>query len=135
MPDQQPSPNKPSAPNPGAAGMLTPQEPEGERAASRVVIVGAMHAIDNEILKWPRGSKEERYLLKARKALTRGFGNGEDAAEELSPAMMKMYLAALLGPTAPAGGPQAPAAAATPGPRPGAMPMGPGAPMGAAPPQ
>ena len=58
--------------------MAVQQDPEGDQMESRVAIVGAMQVLDRQVLKWEPGSKEAKYILKARKALTRVAG-GIDA--------------------------------------------------------
>jgi hypothetical protein len=124
---------QPSPPNPGAGAMAVQQDPEGDQMESRVAIVGAMQVLDRQVLKWEPGSKEAKYILKARKALTRVAGKQEEDAEQLSPALMKLYLSELLGPQNPPQPPQG--AAPQPPPGMGAAPLGPGAPMGGMAPQ
>ena len=99
----------------------------------RVAIVGAMQVLDRQVLKWEPGSKEAKYILKARKALTRVAGKQEEDAEQLSPALLKLYLSELLGPQNPPQPPQGAAPQSQPGM--GAAPLGPGAPMGGMAPQ
>ena len=133
MPEMQPSAQQQSpSPNPGAAPMSVQQDPEGDQMESRVAIVGAMQVLDRQLLKWEPGSKEAKYILKARKALTRVAGKQEEDAEQLSPALLKLYVSELLGPTNPQPQPQG---AAQPQPGMGAAPLGPGAPMGGMAPQ
>jgi hypothetical protein len=122
-------------PNPGAAPMATEQRPEGEQLASKVSILGARRVLEQQLLKWPRGSTEARQIMKSLKALTRITGKDEDESEELSGALLKTYTMDLLGPK-PVSKPQTPPPGAAPQPNPtGAQPLGPGAPMGGMPPQ
>ena len=113
--------------------MGTFNAPDGEREAAKVAIHAARRVLLQNALKFEPGSDEARCLMKAAKSLTRVFKDSEDTGDELNPALIKHYVAQLLGPS-PAPRPGAtPPGGPTPGPRPGALPMGPGAQMGAMP--
>jgi hypothetical protein len=114
MPTAQPVGNAPAA-----AGMLTPQEPEGEVEAAKLDVYHAMKLLDRAISKFGKGEDSD-VALRARATLTRKFGKDEDTSEEFSPAELKRMLATLAGPGATGGGAQKPP---------------PGPPAGGAPPQ
>jgi hypothetical protein len=100
----EPTPSGPETPTaqpvgnaPSAAGMMTPQAPQGETEAAKLDIYHAMKLIDRAIGRFGQ-SDDGEYALKVRAMLTQHFGEHEDTSEEFSPAELKRMLASLAGP-------------------------------------
>lgn len=124
MPD--PVPGAPETPTaqpvgnaPAAAGMMTPQEPQGEIEAAKLDVFHAVKLLDRARSKFGNNEDGEA-VLKARASLTRRFGDHEDVSEEFSPGELKRMLASLAGPGA--SGPGAPPPPPQGGAPPGAGP-------------
>jgi len=108
---------------PAAAGMMTPQSPQGETEAAKLDVYHATKLLMRACGKFGP-SEDGDYVLKTMASLIKHFGDHEDVSEEFSPAELKRMLATLAGPGA--AGPGAPQ---TPSPGGGGAPAPPGRPQ------
>ncbi len=82
---------------PAAAGMLTPQAPDGDIAAAKLDAYHAVRLLDRAIAKLGQKSEHADALLRARATLTSQFGEIEEDSERFSPAEIKRMLSSLVG--------------------------------------
>jgi hypothetical protein len=113
MPDQ---PN--AAGNaPAAAGMMTPQAPEGDIESAKLDAYHAMRMLDRLISKMGRKNEYSEAALRARSILAGQFGEHEEDSQKFSDAEIKRMVLTLAGP-----GQQVPKQGATPPPGGGQQP-------------
>ncbi|SRR5258708_6973627 len=87
---------------PSAAGMMTPQAPEGEIEAAKLDAYHVCRLIDRAVAKIGRKSKFTDALLRARATITGEFGEFEEDSQKFSDAELKRMLLTLAGPGQPA---------------------------------
>lgn len=118
---QPPMPGGPGA-GPTPTPMATPQANEGLKKAAQVQVQMAVKLLQQQLPHFAMDSEENKAVLDALKALSRGFGKTEEKDRELFPAEIMQLLSGVNAPPPP--GAMAGAGAPPPGmpgmPQPGA---------------
>lgn len=92
-------------PGPNAAGMMTPQTPQGQQEGSKVDVMLATKMLERSIVAFGVTSKEGKAILTALKTLGSAFGEDEEKTQELMPAEIRQMMQQLAGPGAEGGAP------------------------------
>jgi len=101
---------------PAAAGIMTPQPPNGKREGAKVDIKMAVKVLVQTLASFDPGSPEFKAVMGSIKSLEKVFGEEDSQTQELMPAEIKQLLQGLSGPGQMPGAP--PGGAAPPPPPP-----------------